>query len=448
MSKKGLHSKRVLIDGKLIEATVFIDNGIISDIKQGRVEEGDFVSYDNLVIMPGLIDCHVHINEPGRTEWEGFDTATKAAAAGGITTLIDMPLNSSPVTITAKELENKIKASEGKLHVNCGFWGGLVPNNINELDSLIDTGIMGIKVFLTHSGIDEFPNVLGEDLKKAMAIIAKKDVPLLAHCELDEKGYDKELIENPISYQAYLHSRPKHWEDNAIKMMIELSKETGCHTHVVHLSSANGIPLIKKAQEENIPVTTETCTHYLFFNAEEIPDGKTVYKCAPPIREKENNEKLWGGLKEGVIDFIITDHSPATPGIKELETGNLKKAWGGIAGLQFNLPAVWKKSEEHQNNVSDIAKLMSENVAKFLKLNNSKGLIKKGYDADVVVWNPEKSFVATTESIKHRHKLSPYVGYELKGEVVTTYVNGEKVYEHDKFIALNKGKIILNKNGK
>lgn len=447
MSKKALHSKRVVVEGKLQEATVFIENDKIISVKTGKVETEGFESFGDSVLMPGLIDSHVHINEPGRTDWEGFDTATKAAAAGGITMLVDMPLNSHPVTVDIASFKEKIEASKGKLHVNCGFWGGIVPYNINELETLIDAGVLGIKAFLTHSGIKEFPHVEKNELLEGMKIMAKKNVPILAHCELDEKGCDKELADNPTSYKAYLNSRPKHWEDNAIKMMINLAQKSNCHTHVVHLSSANGIELIKNAQENNIPITTETCSHYLFFNAEEIPDGKTVYKCAPPIREKANNDKLWQGIKNGIIDFVITDHSPATPEIKELETGNYKKAWGGIAGLQFSLPAVWKKGETQGLSIVDVSNIMSKNVAKFLKLDKIKGKIAQGYDADLVVWNPEKDFVSTNDEIHHKHKISPYVGYKLKGEVLKTYVNGNLVYNQGTFEKLNNGKIIL-RNGK
>ncbi|MBL4624367.1 MAG: allantoinase AllB [Flavobacteriales bacterium] len=363
-----IYSKRVLLPGGLTEATVFIDNGKISAIEKGKIEKDGYQLDDcgSSVIMPGLIDSHVHINEPGRTEWEGFNTATQAAAAGGITTLVDMPLNSSPVSINGKAFRQKLDASNGKLHVNCGFWGGLVPENIDDLDELLNAGVLGIKAFLTHSGIDEFPNVTEADLRKAIPILKKHDALLLVHCELDSPHADQQLLENsPTSYKAYLASRPKEWEDKAIALMIKLCEEYKVRTHIVHLSSANSIEQLKTAKAKGLPISVETCTHYLYFNAEDIRDGATEYKCAPPIREKENNEQLWQALKDGLIEFVVTDHSPAPPELKELESGNFKKAWGGIAGLQFSLPAFWTQAKERNFSIENVADLMSLNVAKF-----------------------------------------------------------------------------------
>ncbi|HXD94312.1 MAG TPA: allantoinase AllB, partial [Bacteroidia bacterium] len=301
-----LHSTQVLIENKLQNATLLIKDGIIVDIIDGKPSTANFPIEDvgDLVVMPGLIDSHVHINEPGRTEWEGFETMTKAAIAGGITTLVDMPLNSSPVTISAKTFNDKLKAAEGKLYCNCGFWGGLVPANADKLDELIKAGVLGIKAFLTHSGIDEFPNVTLADLKKGMATIAKYQIPLLAHAELDvmHEGIST-FHKNPTNYMAYLNSRPKVWEDNAVEMMIELCQEFNCPTHIVHLSSADSLAQIKLAREKGLPLTVETCPQYLYFCAEEIPNGNTLIKCAPPIRERANNEKLWQALKTNLIDF-------------------------------------------------------------------------------------------------------------------------------------------------
>lgn len=443
MQEHYIHSKNVLINNQLVEATLWLSNGKIKKVIFGRENIADVVSYDDAVIMPGLIDSHVHINEPGRTDWEGFDTATKAAAAGGITTLVDMPLNSTPVTTTVDSLYNKIQSSEGKLHVNCGFYGGIVPDNLQHIKPLIDAGVFGIKAFLTHSGIDDFPNVNKEELRQGMEIIAKSDVPILAHCELSDDQHADKLKEEPTSFMAFLHSRPTEWEDKAIELMIDLCSETGCKTHIVHLSAASSIAQLKKAITNGLPITVETCSHYLYFNAEDIPDGQTVYKCAPPIREKRNNEQLWKELDNGILSFIITDHSPASPDIKELNTGNLLKAWGGIAGLQFSLPAIWQKAEAKGWNISTLSDKMSVNVSKFLGLENSKGKIKEGFDADLVVWNPEKKYIASTEQIVHKHKISAYVGHELKGEILSTYVNGNLVYHLGEFREMNQGRILL-----
>lgn len=449
MSRFGLHSNRVLVNNELIPATIIVNGSKIEDIILGKVTNLDYPIDDvgNSVIMPGLIDSHVHINEPGRTDWEGFDTATKAAAAGGITTLVDMPLNSSPVTTNKKAFYDKLKATEGKLHVNCGFWGGIVPDNIEDLDELISSGVLGIKAFLTHSGIDEFPNVTKQDLQKGLPILKKHNATLLVHSELTAPHHEEHLLEeNPTSYLAYLKSRPKNWEDNAINLMIELCEEFNTPIHIVHLSSSNSIATLQHAKDTGLPITVETCPHYLFFNAEDIPDAQTAYKCAPPIREKENNDQLWKALKDGLLSFIVTDHSPAIPGIKEIESGRLKEAWGGIASLQFSLSAIWTTAKEKGFVIPEIAKLMSSNVAEFLKLEECKGKLVVGYDADIVIWDPEEQFKINAEDIKYRHKISPYIGQKVYGAVEQTYVNGYKVFNKGTFSNLAKGKIIMRKS--
>ena len=451
--RTALYSRRMLIDDRLQEATLFIQDGKIQEIREGKITFSDFPLEDlgDLVVMPGLIDSHVHINEPGRTEWEGFETMTKAAIAGGITTLVDMPLNSSPVTTSAKKFSDKLDATDGKLHCHCGFWGGIVPENAGNLEGLIEAGVLGVKAFLTHSGIDEFPNVTLDDLRKGMVTLAKYQVPILAHAELDFLHEGIPAFEkNPSNYLAYLNSRPKSWEDEAVKMMIDLCEEFKTPVHIVHLSSADSLPQIKAAREKNLPLTVETCPHYLFFCAEEIPDSNTLFKCAPPIRERENNEKLWSALKEGLIDFIVTDHSPATPDLKKIESGNLKEAWGGIASIQFSLPVVWTAAEKHGFSINEVAALMSSNVAKFIGFDKSKGKLKAGFDADIVVWDPAASFAVNAADIHYRHKISPYVGQQLKGVVTQTYVGGKKVFENGKFLSLPQpqGKLLTRKEQK
>lgn len=444
-----LHSKQTLIGSELLDVTLLIKNGIITDIIKGKINTTDFFVEDvgDLVVMPGIIDSHVHINEPGRTEWEGFETMTKAAIAGGITTLVDMPLNSSPVTISAKTFQDKLEATKGKLYCNCGFWGGIVPANVDKLEELIEAGVLGIKAFLTHSGIDEFPNVTLEDLRKGLSILAKYQIPLLAHAELDEMHEGITAFEkNPTDYKAYLNSRPKIWEDKAVEMMINLCEEFNCPVHIVHLSSADSLDQIKDARIKGLPLTVETCPQYLYFCAEEIPNGNTLFKCAPPIREKANNEKLWNALKDGTIDFIVTDHSPATPDLKKIESGNLKEAWGGIASIQFSLPVVWTAAKKHGFAINEIAALMSTHVAKFIGFEESKGQLKKGFDADIVVWDPNRKFIVSSEDIHYRHKISPYVGEELNGVIKQTYVGGKKVFENGNFLSLPEGKILLRKD--
>ena len=450
-----LHSKRVVLPNGIQEAVVMLNEGLIVDVLSALPAGNNFqlIELENKLLMPGVIDPHVHINEPGRTEWEGFDTATKAALAGGITTLVDMPLNSSPVTTTAKAFDEKMLAAQNKLHTNVGFWGGLIPGNENEIEPLIQKGVLGFKAFLTHSGIDDFPNATEDELRMAMPIIAKYNLPLLVHCELtdSEKITNNEFgitnIEQPATrnnfYVNYLNSRPKKWEDDAIAMMIRLCEEFNCRTHIVHLSSADSIEQIVKAKQKGLPLTVETGQHYLYFNAEDIKDGQTQFKCAPPIREKENNEQLWVALKDGVIDFVATDHSPATPNLKEIESGNFMKAWGGIASIQFALPVLWTAAKKRNCTFSNIAKWLCENPARLIGKENSKGKIAKGFDADLIVVDDEKTFTVTENIIHHKHKVTPYLGEILSGVIEQTYIAGEKVYEDEKFIQLNKGKVIL-----
>lgn len=441
-----LFSHRVWWKNRIQPATIFLENGLVKSIQAGKASKINCPLEDlgQNVIMPGLIDCHVHLNEPGRTHWEGFDTGTKAAAAGGITTIVDMPLNSSPVTTNAAAFKYKLAAARGKLQINCGFWGGIIPENANQLEDLLKSGVLGIKAFLTHSGIDDFPNVIEQDLRKAMPIIAKSGRPLLVHCEIDSPHVALEgLKQNPTSYRAYLNSRPKSWENEAIALIIQLCRAYHCRTHIVHLSSAEAIPQILAAKEEGLPLSVETCPQYLFFNAEEIPDGDTRFKCAPPIREKANNTRLWQALKGGVIDFIATDHSPAPPEIKELESGNFKKAWGGIAGLQFLLSATWTVAKQNGSSLEDIVNWLSARPAQFLGLEKKKGKIEIGYDADLVVWNPDESFVVEEKTILHRHKITPYMGKKLFGKVKATYVDGIKVFNGRTFTKPNIERFIF-----
>lgn len=438
-----IKSKRIITPQGERDGIVLIKDGTIIDIIKSLDNIDDrLIDVHDKVLMSGVIDPHVHINEPGRTEWEGFNTATKAALAGGVTTLVDMPLNSSPVTTTAHAFEEKLAATKGQLHTNCGFWGGVIPGNENEIEPMIDKGVLGFKAFLTHSGIDEFPNVTEADLRKAMPIIAKYNLPLLVHSELISPLSEGEGMGERRSYQNYLHSRPRKWEDDAIALMIRLCEEYNCRTHIVHLSSSNSIEQIAIAKQKGIPLTVETAQHYLFFD-DKINEGCTQFKCAPPIREKENRDKLWDALKNGVIDFVATDHSPATPQLKELESGDFMKAWGGIASLQFALPILWTEAMQRACTLNDVTKWLSENPAKFTSL-NKKGKIAKGYDADIIILDEKKSFTVSENIIQHKHKITPYLNEKLFGVIEQTYLAGEKVFDAGKFLHLNKGKIILS----
>lgn len=447
-SRIAIYSKRLLTPQGLQEGTLLIEDGGIEIILEGRVEEAgyQFLDCENLVVMPGVIDPHVHINEPGRTEWEGFVTGTTAAVAGGVTTLVDMPLNSSPVTINVKELENKVAAAQGKMNMNCGFWGGIVPGNTEHLKPLADAGVLGFKAFLTHSGIDEFPNADEATMRAAYEALKGTNLSILAHCELVSGSHDAELTKEPTSYQAYLKSRPRKWENDAVALMIKLAEEFNHPTHIVHLSSSDPLDAIRAAKKRGVPLTVETCPHYIYFNAETIPDGDTRFKCAPPIREKSNNELLWAALIDGTLDFIGSDHSPATPDIKELETGNYQKAWGGISGIQYTLPAIWTGGQQHGLTLERLYEILCLAPAKFTGQDDLKGKLKPTYEGDVVIWSPEESFVVSKENMEAKHKISPYEGEELQGVVHYTIVNGHLVWNQGKLVAEGKGMDVYTNN--
>ncbi len=441
-----LYSEQVILPEGIKPATLFIEDGKIVRIEDGlaeKVSEKHF-DYGSKIIMSGIIDAHVHINDPGRNDWEGFETATKAAAANGTTTLIDMPLNSSPVTCTTDAFDRKIAASANNLYVNCGFWGGVIPSNDKELLPLVEKGVLGFKAFMIDSGLDEFPASDKATLLKAMKIIAPTGLPLLVHAEVDNgEDFSQELREDPQNYQAYLKSRPSIWEERAIDLIISLCAETKCKTHIVHLSAASALYAIQRAKGKGLPLTVETCAQYLYFDGESIPNGKTVYKCAPPIRNKENNDELWKALQTGLIDFVTTDHSPAPPALKEIESGNFLKAWGGIAGLQFLLPAVWTQAKKRGFTVHQIWQLLSRNPAHFLQLNDRKGYLKKGYDADIIVWDDDTSFIISEEQIQFKHKISPYIGETMIGKVIMTLCNGSIAYQNQQLQSTPVGQAIL-----
>ena len=441
LQERKIYSNQCWVNEKLQPATIIFSEGKINDIIFSRIDYAE--NFDDNIIMPGVIDVHVHVNEPGRTEWEGFDTATQAAAAGGTTTIIDMPLNASPVTTTVAAFQQKQQSTENKLHVNCGFYAGLIPSNVNNLEELLQSGVLGIKCFLTHSGIDEFPNVTRDDLEIAMPIIAKYNLPLLIHCEMYDEEVTCDFENHPTSYQHYLKSRPKKWENDAIAMMIDLCRKHRCKIHLVHVSSAEALEMIASAKQEGLPITAETCTQYLYFNAENILDAKTIYKCAPPIREKENNLQLKQALKNNILDFITTDHSPAPKSIKEIETGNLKKAWGGIAGIQFLLNGSWTALKDMMS-VEQFIPLVTSKPAKFLNIEN-KGQIKIGYDADFVIWNANQSKTIQEKDIYFKHKISPYISETLYGIVLETIVSGKTVFQNNQIKQRNKGTWLLKK---
>ena len=431
-----IRSTRVVTPETTRPASVRIRGGIIvalgewDDVSEQVIDAGD------AVVMAGLVDAHVHINEPGRTEWEGFTTATKAAAAGGVTTLVDMPLNSIPPTTTLDGFNEKLAAAKGQCWIDTAFWGGVIPNNTHELKPLLDAGVRGFKCFLVHSGVDEFPHVTEENLLEAMPELAKLNSVLLVHAELAEpieNAAEQLKGKNPNDYQTFLKSRPREAENKAIELMIRLCRETGARVHIVHHSSSDVLPQLKAAREEGLPITVETCPHYLTFAAEEIPDGATHFKCCPPVRERENREKLWDALKDGTIDMIVSDHSPCTANLKLLETGDFLEAWGGIAALQFSLPVMWTNFQKRGFGLRELTNWMSAAPAKLAGLDKRKGRLEIGYDADIVIWHPEKEFKVVPEIIEFKNKITPYAGMNLHGVVESTFVRGEKIYENGQF---------------
>ena len=428
-------------------ASVHIRNGIITAL--GKWDEvpaqTPLVDAGSAVVMPGLVDAHVHVNEPGRTEWEGFTTATRAAAAGGVTTLVDMPLNSIPPTTTPDGFARKLAAARGQCWIDVAFWGGVIPGNTHELKPLLKAGVRGFKCFLIHSGVDEFPHVTESNLLEAMPELASLGSVLLVHAEVPEpiENAAQELKDgNPQDYLTFLKSRPRASENEAVELMIRLCRETKARVHIVHHSSSDVLPLLKAARKEGLPLTVETCPHYLTFAAEEIPEGATHFKCCPPVRERENREKLWEALAEGVIDMIVSDHSPCTPNLKLLETGNFLEAWGGIAALQFSLPAIWTELQKRGFGLLELTQWMSAAPAKLAGLDKRKSRLAVGYDADIVIFQPEKEFKVLPEIIEFKNKLTPYAGMDLRGVVEATYVRGTKVYENGQISANPIGRLL------
>jgi allantoinase len=435
-----LRSRRVVPGhGSAAEAplSIHIEDGIIQRIAAfDDVPPGARVhDVGERVIMPGVVDSHVHLNEPGRTEWEGFTTGTRAAAAGGVTTLVDMPLNSIPPTTTVANLREKRAAAAGQCWVDVGFWGGAVPGNAGELRGMLDAGALGFKCFMVASGVDEFPNVETPDLEEALRALSGAGAPLLVHAELSgpiEAARAVAEAMDPRTYAAYLRSRPKDAEDLAIARLIGLARQTRARVHVVHLSSSSALDLLREARGEGLSISAETTPHYLTFTAEEIPDGATPYKCAPPIRERDNQEALWAALARAEIDLVVSDHSPCTPALKRMEAGDFAAAWGGIASLQLGLPAVWTGARRRGASLADLTRWMSAGPAELAGLSGKKGRLAPGYDGDLVIWDPEASFRVEPARIEHRHKVTPYAGRELFGVVHETWLRGQRIYGSEK----------------
>jgi allantoinase len=391
---------------------------IDTDLDAARVVEVG----EDVVLLPGLVDTHVHVNDPGRTDWEGFASATKAAAAGGVTTIVDMPLNSIPPTTDVAALEVKRKVAEGQVFVDVGFWGGAVPGNLAELRRLDDAGVLGFKCFLLPSGVDEFPQLAAPEFEQALREIKTFDGLMVVHAE-DPHTIESAPPAHSSSYRDFLASRPREAENLAIERVIQLARGTGCRVHILHLSSSEALPMIEAARRDGVRVTVETCPHYLTFTAEEITDGATQFKCCPPIREEANRELLWRALADGTIDCVVSDHSPCTPDLKQ---GDFAAAWGGIASLQLGLPAVWTQARRRGYSLTDVARWLAERPAELAGLAR-KGRIALGQDADFCVFAPDESFVVDQSKLHHKNHLTPYDGRTLVGVVRSSWLRGERI---------------------
>ncbi|CAL9639579.1 allantoinase AllB [Streptomyces sp. enrichment culture] len=415
VTPEGSRAASVAVTGEKITAVLPYDAPVPAG---ARLEDvGDHV------VLPGLVDTHVHVNDPGRTEWEGFWTATRAAAAGGITTLVDMPLNSIPPTTTVDHLRTKREVAAGKAHIDVGFWGGALPDNVKDLRPLHEAGVFGFKAFLSPSGVDEFPHLDQEQLARSLAEIAAFDGLLIVHAE-DPHHLAAAPQQGGPEYAHFLASRPRDAEDTAIAALLEQAKRFDARVHVLHLSSSDALPLIAGARADGVRVSVETCPHYLTLTAEEVPDGASEFKCCPPIREAANQDLLWQALADGTVDCVVTDHSPSTA---DLKTDDFATAWGGIAGLQLSLPAMWTAARARGLGLEDVVRWMSARTAGLVGLDGRKGAVAAGHDADFAVLAPDETFTVDPAALQHRNRVTAYAGKTLYGVVKSTWLRGRRI---------------------
>ncbi|GAA99203.1 uncharacterized protein L969DRAFT_60456 [Mixia osmundae IAM 14324] len=455
-----------LIEGKLQPATleVSLESGRVTAIHPGLRPASDYpapvwqlldLSTSSDWLLPGLVDCHVHLNEPGRTEWEGFETGTRAAASGGVTTVIDMPLNAIPPTTTVANLDLKLKAAQGQCHVDVGFWGGIVPTNIDDLLPLVRRGVRGFKCFLIESGVEEFPCVTGEQVRAAMARLKDTESAVLFHAELGTPTTDHEQLRlqselaqlDPRQYVTFLKTRPESFETSAIELVAQLQAEQpSVKTHIVHLSAASALPTIKLAKAAGLPMSVETCYHYLSLAAENVPEGRCEFKCCPPIREQANQDLLWSALKSGEIDFVVSDHSPCVQEMKLLSEGDFVKAWGGVGGLGLGLSLMWTEARRRGGiSIQQIIDWLAFRPAHFARVDDQKGSLKVGGDADFILFDPTARFIVEKEHLVFKNKLSPYTSRELQGAVQQTYLRGQLVFDRARpeILSIARGRTLI-----
>jgi allantoinase len=444
-----VRSRRVVTSSGIRPTEIHVSDGRIREVRQpgsGKVAPAGVNLHDagDALVFPGFVDTHVHVNEPGRTEWEGFAFATDAAAAAGITTIVDMPLNCSPVTCSVDALNEKRAAAQGQLRVDCGFWGGVVPGNVDQLGSLAAAGVLGFKCFLVDSGLDEFPPVGESELRPAMRELARLGLPLLAHAESPDPiaaaAWDLPAISR--AYADWLASRPPAAETEAVGLLIRLAAETGCAVHVVHVSAHECLPLIAAAKRSGLPVTAETCPHYLVLSPADVAEGATLFKCAPPIRAAANRERLWTGLETGVLDLVVSDHSPCPPAARAPDTGDFFAAWGGIASLELGPSVVWTGAHRRGIRPERLAGWMSAAPARLAGLEGRKGRIAPGFDADLVIFDPDAEFVVEAAGLRDRNRQTPYEGRALRGVVRRTWVRGRLVFADGELTGDRFGKAV------
>jgi len=462
-------STRVLTADRLRPAALLVEDGRIAAVQSwdsipanaalhdssshgSSLHDSSLHDFGDLVLLPGLVDSHVHINEPGRTEWEGFVTAAQAAASGGVTTLVDMPLNCIPETTDIEALETKRTAARGKTCVDWAAWGGVVRGNAAALPALAAAGIPGFKCFLIHSGIDGFAWVDETDLRLALPNLKAAGLPLLAHAELAGPVSAATQALNAAGadwrkYSTYLSSRPDAAEVEAIALLIKLAEQFDSHIHIVHLASSEALPLIADARNRGVPITVETCVQYLWFAAEEIPDGATEFKCAPPIRGAANRDALWAALEAGLIDLVATDHSPCPPEMKRRDEGRWDLAWGGIASLGLALPVMYTALATRAVGIEDaaskLATWMASAPAQLAGLSGRKGALTAGADADFAIFDPDARWTVGPEHLRFRHKLSPYLGAQLRGQVRETWLGGKQIFASGAIVGQPRGRELV-----
>ena len=438
-------SRRIVTPRGVQPGAILVEGDRIRDVvaQNELPAEAPREDFGDAALLPGLVDSHVHINEPGRADWEGFHTATRAAAAGGYTMLVDMPLNCVPATTTVPALEAKRKAAQRKCRVDWGSWGGVVKNNQRDIEGLARGGALGFKCFLVHPGVEEFTMVSEQDLRTALPLLSKTGLPLLVHAELPgpiDAAMKRLHNADWTRYETHLQSRPDEAELAAISLMLSLCREFGFRLHIVHLATGKALEMLRSARAEGLCVTVESCPHYLHLEAEQIADGSTQWKCAPPIRGHENREQLWQGLRNGVIDMVVSDHSPCPPAMKRMELGDFQTAWGGIASLSLALPVMWTEAQQRGFSLTDIARWMSEKPAQLAGCSANKGRIAAGWDADFVVFEPESEFTVTANRLYQRHAISPYVGETLRGVVKRCYLRGQLSFHDGEFPGEPRGR--------